>query len=116
MKAVGCDGRVVNTGSEDGIISQLEISVRCILQKFVYYIQIFYNYAIYCNIWTEKLLDKMGTTEKYEKIEHWAACNKLWKEKTERIFPTVAFNEFTTDRRYLYEMCNGISNGNALSL
>ena len=38
-------------------------------------------------------------------------------EKIEITLPDVALDELSTDQRYLYEMCTGISNGNiSLSL
>lgn len=111
--AVGCDGTVVNTGAKNGIIRQLEVNVKRPLQWFICLLHA--NELPLRHLLQDldgKTTGPTGFSGHIGKLLE--SCEKLPVVKFEKIevkLPTIDLYDLSTDQNYLYELCNGISEG-----
>ena len=105
------DGIVVNTGSKNGVIRQIELPLGRPLQKFI---SLLYKNWTTITLSTatfgrKKLLVQKDTVKKLKKKKKektripWKdTSNKLWKNRS-----NFSLYEFSTRQHYLYEMWAG---------
>ncbi|CAH1116385.1 unnamed protein product [Phaedon cochleariae] len=112
--AVGCDGTVVNTGSKNGVIKQIEISVGKSVQWFICLLHA--NELPLRHLMQEldgKTNDPRGFTGLIGKLL--VKCEQMPIVKFEIIeveLCPIDSKELSTDQKYLYEMCLAINSGN----
>jgi len=113
LQAIGCDGAVINTGHNNGIIRQIEIFLGHPLQWFICLLHTNELPLRYLLLHFEgKTFGPKGYCGPIGKqLER---CEEMPIVKFEKItvsLPEISQHELSTDQQYMYLMCKGISKG-----
>lgn len=113
LRAIGCDGTVVNTGQKGGVIRKLEIKLNCPLQWNI--CQLHGNELPFRHLF--QYID--GSTKGPKSFEgpigkKLEGCVNFPVVKFQSIgsnLPEVVIDDLSTDQKYLLEICLAISSG-----
>ncbi|XP_055922808.1 uncharacterized protein LOC129953593 [Eupeodes corollae] len=114
ITAVGCDGTIVNTGSKNGIVCQLEAAIGKPVHWFICLLHL--NELPLRHLMAHvdgKTNDPKGFSGVLGKALE--SCDSLPIQGFEKIMvelPPITIEHLSTDQKYLYEMCEAVSNGN----
>ncbi|ESN96201.1 hypothetical protein HELRODRAFT_163242 [Helobdella robusta] len=113
LKAIGCDGTVINTGLTNGVIRQLELFIGRPLQ---WHICLLHTNELPLRLLIQFLDGKTSNPRCFsgeigKMLENCEKLSIAAFEPIETELPSIHQNDLSTDQTYLFDICNGIMKG-----